>query len=265
MNKKIISVVTTGIILFFIILFSSMTTIPTGYVGIKTRFGQVQSSTIQEGLNFKTPFIEKIVKIDCRTQKISYTMEGSSKDLQKISNIQIAVNYSVDKQKANILYREVGKDFNSVIIEPAIFETMKSAIANYTAEELVTKRQEVSNKAQETLTARLEEKGINILALNLLDLSFSKEFDDAIEKKQVTEQQTQQAKYELEKAKIENEKKIENAKAEAEVMKQQNQEITEKTLRLKELENQRKLIEKWSGNLPTTMTGETLPIFNLNK
>ena len=48
-------------------------------------------------------------------------------------------------------------------------------------------------------------------------------------------------------------------------MKQQNQEITEKTLRLKELENQRKLIEKWSGNLPTTMTGETLPIFNLNK
>ena len=211
------------------------------------------------------PFVEKIVKIDCRTQKVSYTMEGSSKDLQKISNIKIAVNYSVDKQKANILYREIGKDFSSIIIEPSIYETMKSAIANYTAEELVTKRQEVSNKAQETLTTKLEEKGINVLALNLLDLSFSKEFDEAIEKKQVTEQQTQQAKYELEKAKIENEKKIENAKAEAEVMKQQNQEITENTLRLKELENQQKLIEKWSGNLPTTMTGEALSIFNLNK
>ena len=242
-----------------------MTTIATGYVGIKTRFGQVQNSTIQEGLNFKMPFIEKIVKIDCRTQKVSYTMEGSSKDLQKISNIKIAVNYSVDKQKANILYREIGKDFSSIIIEPAIYETMKSVIANYTAEELVTKRQEVSNKTQEILTARLEENGINVTALNLLDLSFSKEFDDAIEKKQIVEQQTQQAKYELEKAKIENEKKIENAKAEAEVMKQQNQEITENTLRLKELENQQKLIEKWSGNLPTTMTGETLSIFNLNK
>lgn len=265
MKEKTLIGIIVGIVILFVILFSSITTIPTGYVGIKTRFGQVQNSTIQEGLNFKMPFVEKIVKIDCRTQKVDYTMEGSSKDLQKISNIKIAVNYSVDKQKANILYREIGKDFDSIIIEPAIYETMKSAIANYTAEELVTKRQEISNNAQETLTLRLEEKGINVLALNLLDLSFSKEFDDAIEKKQVTEQQTQQAKYELEKAKIENEKKIENAKAEAEVMKQQNQEITENTLRLKELENQQKLIEKWSGNLPTTMTGEALSIFNLNK
>lgn len=264
MSKKLVAII-VAIVLFFIILFASITTIPTGYVGIKTRFGQVQSSTIQEGLNFKVPFIEKIVKIDCKTQKVSYVMEGSSKDLQKISNIQIAVNYNVDKQKANILYREIGKNFNSVIIEPAIYETMKSVIANYTAEELVTKRQEVSNKTQEILTARLEENGINVTALNLLDLSFSKEFDDAIEKKQIVEQQTQQAKYELEKAKIENEKKIENAKAEAEVMKQQNQEITENTLRLKELENQQELIEKWSGNLPTTMTGDALSIFNLNK
>ena len=264
MSKKLIAII-VAIILFFIILFASITTIPTGYVGIKTRFGQVQSSTIQEGLNFKVPFIEKIVKIDCKTQKVSYVMEGSSKDLQKISNIKIAVNYNVDKQKANVLYREIGKDFNSVIIEPAIYETMKSVIANYTAEELVTKRQEVSNKTQELLTVRLEENGINVVALNLLDLSFSKEFDDAIEKKQIVEQQTQQAKYELEKAKIENEKKIENAKAEAEVMKQQNQEITENTLKLKELENQQKLIEKWSGNFPTTMTGDALSIFNLNK
>lgn len=255
-----------GVVVFIaIIMFASITTVPTGYVGVKTRFGQVQNDTIQEGLNFKVPFIEGIVKIDCRTQKIEHTMEASSKDLQKISNIKIAINYSVDKQKANVLYREIGKDFNTVIIEPAIFETMKSAIANYTAEELVTKRQEVSNLAQETLTNKLKDKGINVTSLSLTDLSFSKEFDEAIEKKQVVEQQTQQAKYELEKAKIENEKKIENAKAEAEVMRQQNQEITEKTLELKRLEVQQKLIEKWNGQLPTTTLGENVPMLNLNK
>lgn len=247
-----------------IVLFASITTVPTGYVGVKTRFGQVQDDTIQEGLNFKLPFIEKIVKIDCRTQKIEYTMEASSKDLQKINNIKIAVNYSVDKQKANILYREIGKDFDTVIIEPSIYETMKSSIANYTAEELITKRQEVSTMAQETLTNKLQEKGINILALNLIDLSFSDEFDEAIEKKQIVEQQTQQAQYELEKAKIENEKKIENAKAEAEVMRQQNSQITEQTLRLKELENQSKLIEKWNGQLPTTVTDDVMTILNNN-
>ena len=142
---------------------------------------------------------------------------------------------------------------------------MKSAIANYTAEELVTKRQEVSNLAQETLTNRLKDKGINITSLSMTDLSFSKEFDEAIEKKQVVEQQTQQEKYELEKAKVENEKKIENAKAEAEVMRQQNQEITDKTLELKRLEVQQKLIEKWNGQLPSTTLGNNIPMLNIEK
>ena len=101
-----------------------------------------------------------------------------------------------------------------------------------------------------------------MIILNIIDLSLSKEFDDAIEKKQITEQQTQQAKNELEKAKIENEKKIENAKAEAEVMKQQNQQITDKTLKLKELEVQEKMIEKWNGTLPTTISDDILSILN---
>lgn len=261
----ILGIIIGVIVLIAIIFLSSIKTVPTGYVGVKTRFGQVQDDTIQEGLNLKVPFIEKIVKIDCRTQKIEYEMEASSKDLQKISSIKIAVNYGVDKQKANILYREIGKNFKSIIIEPAIYETMKSAIANYTAEELVTKRQEVSNLAQETLTDRLKDKGINITSLSMTDLSFSAEFDQAIEKKQVVEQQTQQAKYELEKAKVENEKKIENAKAEAEVMKQQNQEITDKTLELKRLEIQQKLIEKWNGQLPTTSLGDNIPMLNIGK
>lgn len=99
----------------------------------------------------------------------------------------------------------------------------------------------------------------------MTDLSFSKEFDEAIEKKQVVEQQTQQEKYELEKAKVENEKKIENAKAEAEVMRQQNQEITDKTLELKRLEVQQKLIEKWNGQLPSTTLGNNIPMLNIEK
>jgi len=254
-----------GVIVFIaIIIIASITTVPTGYVGVKTRFGQVQNDTIQEGLNFKMPFIENIEKIDCRTQKIEYQMEASSKDLQKISNVNIAVNYSVDKQKANILFRDIGKDFKAVIIEPAIYECLKSSIANYTAEELVTKRQEVSSIAQETLTNKLKDKGINITSLSMTDLSFSEEFDQAIERKQIVEQQTQQAKYELEKAKVENEKKVENAKAEAEVMKQQNQEITDKTLELKKLEVQEKLIEKWNGQLPATCLNDNIPLLNIN-
>ena len=259
------AIIFLALVLIILVVSFCIRTVPTGYVGVRTRFGKVQDTTIQEGLNFKLPLIEKIVKIDCRTQKIEYTMEASSKDLQKVSNLKVAVNYSVDKQKANILYREVGEKYQAIIVEPAIYEATKSAIANYTAEQLITKRQEVADLANNTLAKKLSDMGINVLSLSMTDLSFSDEFDAAIEKKQIVEQQTQQAKYELEKAKVENEKKVENAKAEAEVMKQQNQEITDKTLKLKELEIQEKLIEKWNGQLPSTFTGDAGVLFNLGK
>lgn len=267
-TKRIVKWVIIGIVALFLLitLFNSFKTIPTGYVGVKTRFGQVQNAMLNEGINFKIPYVEKIVLMDCRTQKTEYTMEASSKDLQKISNFKVAINYNISKDTANQLYREVGVDYKSIIVEPAIQEAMKATIANYTAEELITKRNEVSAFALESLYDRLQDKGIQLTSLNIIDLSFSKEFDAAVEKKQIVEQQTQQAKYELEKAKVENEKKIENAKAEAEVMKQQNAEITDKTLELKRLEVQQKLIEKWSGNLPTTMAGSDISnIFSLNK
>ena len=267
LKNTIIRNIVIGILLIFIIitLISSLTTVPTGFVGVKTRFGQVQDTTIQEGLNLKLPFIEKIVKMDCRTQKTEYTMEASSKDLQKISNFKVAINYNVSKETANQLYKEVGVDYKSVIVEPAIQEAMKATIANYTAEELITKRNEVSAFALNSLFDKLQDKGIQLTSLNILDLSFSDEFDKAVEEKQIVEQETQKAQYELEKAKVENEKKIENAKAEAEVMKQQNLQITEQYLRLKEIENQKAMIDKWTGQLPTTMTDGSNLLFNMNK
>lgn len=241
-----------------ITFFNSFKTIPTGYVGVKTQFGKVQETMLNEGMNTKVPYIEKIVLIDCRTQKCEYTMEASSKDLQKVTNIKIALNYNVDKTKANQLYKDVGVDFKSVIIEPTIFESVKQGMSQYTAEQLITERSAVSNVIVKLLEERLSSKGIIVTALNITDLNFSAEFDAAIEKKQITEQQTQQAKYELEKAKVENEKKVENAKAEAEVMSLQNSQITEQTLRLKELEIQEEFIEKWNGVMPTTMLNDNI-------
>lgn len=261
-GKKVLII---SIILIVLITFiSSITTIPTGYVGVKTRFGQVQETVINEGLNFKLPFIEKIVRIDCKTQKCEYIMESSSKDLQKISNIKIAVNYNVNKEKANELYKNIGTKFDTIIVEPAIFESVKQGMSQYTAEELITRRSEVSSVITTLLKDKLETRGIIITALNIIDLNFSAEFDAAIEKKQITEQQTQQAKYELEKALVENEKKIANAQAEAEVMKLQNAQITEQTLKLKELEIKEQLIEKWNGQLPTYSLSDSIPLIDVN-
>ena len=131
-------------------------------------------------------------------------MEASSKDLQKISNIKIAINYNVSAAMANQLYKQVGVKYEIIIVEPAIYESVKQGMSQYTAEELITKRSDVANVILNLLTEKLSEKGITITALNIIDLNFSAEFDAAIEAKQITEQQTIQAQYELEKAKVQN-------------------------------------------------------------
>ena len=266
MNKSFNLGIILGTIaaLVLIVIANCITTVPTGHAGIKTRFGKVQDEVITEGLNLKVPFVEKIVKIDCRTQKIEVANATATKDLQEVT-FTIAVNYNITKETANEMYKTTGTDFQNVILNPSILESIKAVTAQYKAEELITKRSEVSNKMQETLKEKIETKGFNVVDFNIIDLDFSAEYNQAIEKKQVAEQQAQQAQYELEKARVENEKKIENAKADAEVMRQQNSQITEQTLRLKELENQAALIQKWNGQLPTTALGDNIPMLNINQ
>lgn len=262
-NKKKI-IIGVIILLFLIVLLNCITAVETGCVGIKTRFGQVQDDIIQEGLNFKAPFIENIVKIDCKTKKIEKTSESSTKDMQTVETT-VAVNYNVNKEVANILYREVGLDYEEIIINPAILESIKSAMAQYTAEELITKRAEVSTKIQETLLSKIKERGFVVTEFNLTNINFSAEYNKAIETKAVKQQEVVTAQAELEKQKIQNEKEIGIAKKDAEVMKYQNQEITDKTLKLKELQNQEELIKKWNGQLPTTSLGDNIPLLNINK
>lgn len=262
-GKVILGLILGVIIIIFVIACSSIATVPTGYVGVKTRFGKVQETVIQEGLNLKVPFIEKIVKMDCRTKKIEKASEGSTKDMQTVS-ISIAVNYNVNKDSANLLYKEVGTDYEDIIINPASLESIKSTMAQFTAEELITKRSEVSDLIQETLSNKIVDKGFTITEFNIINIDFSEQYDKAIEEKAVKQQEVATAQAELEKQKIQNEKEISIAEKDAKVMELQNQQITDKTLELKKIEVQQKLIEKWNGQLPTTILNESLPFFNIN-
>lgn len=250
------------LILVLLVITNSFQSVPTGYVGIKTRFGKVSDDVIQEGLNTKVPFIEKIVLMDCRTQKSEVDCSTASKDLQEVS-LKVAINFNVNRETSYELYRQVGVNYESIVISPAILESVKSITAQYTAEELITKRSEVSNKMEETLKEKIESRGFNVVDFNITDLDFSVAYNQAIEKKQVAEQQAKQAEYELQKSKIENEKKIAEAEANARVMQVQDASTTENALRLKELEIKKAFIEQWNGVLPSTMTGDTIPFLDI--
>lgn len=247
---KVRLIVVSVILLFLIItIFASFTTVKSGEVGLKVRFGKIVDTSISEGINFKVPYIEKIVRVDIKVQKSELSIESSTKDMQ-IINTSVAVNYRVDSNKASYLYKTVGNTYEETVLQPAIKESIKSAIAQYNAEEITTKRGEVSASCLEAIQHKVEKYGIVVEDFNLTDFSFSEEYTKAIEEKQVAEQN-------LEKAKLEAETKITKAKGESDA-----NSLLEKTLTDKIL--MEKFIEKWNGELPKTYAGDDiLKIFDI--
>ena len=243
-------------------IFDCFTVVNSGEVGLKVRFGQVQDTQIEEGLNFKIPIVEDIVTVNIKVQKSEVETSAASKDLQDIST-KIAVNYRVDGTKASQLYKTIGNSYDEKVLEPAIQESIKAVISNYTAEEVITKRSEVSIKCMEVLQEKVDKYGLVVDNFNIINFNFSAEYSKAIEEKQVAEQEVLKAKQELEKTKIEADQKIAAAKAEAEALKLQKEEITEDLLELRRIEAELKAIEKWDGKLPTYNLGDSVPFINL--
>lgn len=265
-----------GIGLFsLIVVCNTIVTVPTGSIGVKTQFGAISGNALDAGLSLKIPFIQGVKLMNCQTQKMEVDAASASKDLQTVKS-KIAINFSIDKTTATNLYKDIGVEYQNIIISPAIQESIKAVSAQYTAEELITKRNEVSTKMLETITNKITSKGINVSELNILNFDFSDEYNKAIEAKQVAQQNTLKAQQDLERIKVEAEQKvaqanadatakIANAKAEAESLKLQRQEITPDLLKLREIEVQSKIAEKWSGTLPTTVLGDAIPMLNITK
>jgi len=251
-------------VLAIALIASSSKAVPAGFVGVRTQFGAVTGGSLSAGLNFKVPFMQKIELMDTRIQKIEADAFAASKDLQIVTS-KIAVNFSINPQQAGDLYKEVGVNFKSVIIEPAVQEVVKMATAQYTAEELIAKRGEVSAKMTQFLSEKISKKGIIINDFNVLNFEFSQDFNKAIEQKQIAQQQALKAGQDLERIRIEAEQKIVQAKAEAESLKLQKQEITSEMLQLRKIEAQLKAIEKWDGKLPQYNGSDAVPFIDVTK
>ena len=242
LKDKTVIIVSSVMIIILLLFISSFRTINSGEVGIKVRFGKVVNTHMSEGVNFKIPLIESIVKMNIRVQKIEVDTNSASRDLQDV-NMKLAVNYRIDKDKAVSLYKDVGTSYERVILEPAIQESIKAITSKYTAEQLITTRSEVSDKCMEELSSKVKKYGLSISDFNITDFNFSEEFNKAIEEKQVAEQKVLTAKQELEKEKIEAEKKVVAAEAERRANEMKSNSLTDNIIK-------EKFIEKWNGELP---------------
>ncbi len=252
-TKKIrrLVVIAAVVLVALIVALSSFTVIPAGHRGVLLTMGAVSDRTLNEGLNFKIPFVQSVRTIDVRMQKVESAQNSSaSKDLQSITST-IAVNYRVASDSVAPLYKNIGIGFESTIISPAISETIKAVTSRFTAEELITKRTDVSLAMKELLQQKLQDKFIQVDSFNVINFEFSEAFNKAIEEKQIAEQNALKSKYDLERVKTEAQQAVEKARGEAEAMKAKNVEITDKIIAIE-------FINKWDGKMPTYFGGDNL-------
>ena len=262
-DTTIIRYVKNSVIGIFVltILFSGFGTISTGEVGIRTTLNKV-TTTQQPGLYFKVPFFQGMNIINTQTQKEQINANAASNDLQTVSTA-VAINYSIDPNSAILLFSTVGTEYKAKIIDPAIQEVVKAVTAQYTAEQLITKRAEVTDKIKLDLSERLVINHINVEQVSITNFDFSESFNAAIELKVTAEQNALAAKNKLEQVKYEKDQVIAKAQGEAESIRIQAQAINS-TGGADYVKLQ--AISKWNGILPSQMIpGGTVPFIDLTK
>lgn len=257
-TKSILTLIVVTLLAAGAIL-SSFTVVEPGHTGVVVTMGKVEENVLQEGFHFIAPFVQKVVKIDNRITKLEVETEAFSKDLQTVETT-LAINYRVDTNKSYSIYKNVGADYETVLVVPAVNEVLKSISASYTAEETVTNRVLISDGLVEGLNEKLNSLGLYVTDVNIIDFDFSDAFINAIEEKQVAQQKLLTAETEKQTA-------IANAEAEAQAIiikaeaEAKANEVLAKSLTSNIIEYNK--IEKWDGKLPQ-VTGSSSSLINLD-
>lgn len=266
---KIIGFVILAIIIL-ILVFSSFGTVDAGFRGVVLRLGAVTGETKEPGLYFKLPMITDVEDMNVQVQKEEAESSAASSDLQNVT-AKVALNYHLDPNNVTHTYENLRRDYASKVIQPALQNSIKAATAKFTAEQLVTQRNAVSDEMYALLREKLNETASGVLVVdgfNIVNLQFSSAFEDAIERKVTAVQDAEASKNQLEKTKYEAQKNIETAKGEAEAIRVKSISLQQSPqyIDFLKLEVQRQAIDKWDGNVPTTMVpGSTVPFIDLNK
>ncbi len=254
MTKLIVAGIAIVLAVGILISVSPFTVIGAGQVGVVTTWGKF-SRTLEPGFHWISPISEDVKKFDVQVQKEQTDADAASSDLQTV-NTTIAVNYEIDPAKVGELYVQIGADYKSRIIDPAVQEVVKAVTSKYTAQELQSKRSEVSTDMKAALSVRLQQYFIIVRDISVVNFSYSPSFNRAIEEKVTAEQNA-----------LTEQNNLKASQFKAQAIKITSEAANnEKYIQLQELEVQAKAIEKWNGVLPSQMIpGAALPFINVGK
>ena len=220
-NKPLLSMgARLGIaIALFIICFvvGCISIVPTGNTGVVTVFGKVEDYTLDSGIHFVAPW-KNVITMDNRTQIYTSELSCFSSDIQEVS-VSYSVNYRISKDNAQTIYKTIGSNYLETVMNPKIQEAVKGVLAKYNAEKLIEQRGTLSAQIEEVLRNSLTSYNIEVVSTSLANIDFTDVFTQAVEAKQVAEQNKLKAKTEQEQAilvaKAEAEKKVIEAQAQA--------------------------------------------------
>ena len=242
------------------IIASFFVIIGAGERGVLMQFGKVQPQVLDEGIHVIIPLMHTVQKLSVRVQNQEISAEASSRDLQDVF-ADVALNWHIVPEDANLIFQQIGDQQAIItrIINPAVEEVLKAVMAEYTAEEIITRRGEVKGKVDRALTERLVTYHISVDDISLVHVHFSQRFSEAVEAKQIAEQEAKRAEFVAQKAIKEAEARVNLARGEAEAQRLVQQTLTPDLL-------QQHAIERWNGNLPL-ITGKegTTALFDLSQ
>ena len=258
-NFKKVFVIIAAFALVITIITASTVKVEAGHTGVVLTLGKVEETVLQEGMHLKIPFVQEVVQIDNRIVKLEVETEAFSKDLQTVDTT-LAINYRIDANKSYSVYKNIGSNYEDVLIVPAVNEVLKAITSRYTAEESVSNRALISDGLVEGLNKKLNASGLYVTDVNIIDFDFSEAFIQAIEEKQVAQQMLLKAETEKQTAITNAEAQAEAIKIKAEAEAEANRVLAE-SLTAEIIEYNK--IQKWDGQLPQ-VSGSTAAIIDLD-
>jgi regulator of protease activity HflC (stomatin/prohibitin superfamily) len=259
-----------AILLFvvLIVLWGTFVIVPAGHRGVCLWWGSVEKRIMGEGMNFKVPIAETVIKVDVKVQPHPFKqIDASSKEYQMVKMTGM-MNFHIDPSFVNDLYQKVGLDFADKVIDPAFNDFVKEVVPTYPIGEILPKREEIRKRAMTKLGDNLARYHIIVDDIYFASIQFSPGYEGAIEAKQVAQQQVETQKQVLAQREIEAQQKVATAKGEAEsilVVATGQAKANEAISRsITPILVQYKSIEKWNGILPQ-VSGGAVPFVDLRK
>jgi regulator of protease activity HflC (stomatin/prohibitin superfamily) len=225
------------------------------------------------GLHFKLPFVEDVVKMSVREQKEEFKTEAYSQD-QQPATVQVSVNYRLPEGSVMGVYSRYGVDYPSILIDTQLPQRLKEVFGIFSAQNMIQDRTKLGIEVQRSLEKALDNRGIQIVSVQVEDVSFSDVYETAVENRM----KSVVAQYQAE---AEKQRRITNADAAAYEVKvaadaqahsievQGNAQAEAIKARAGALQSNPNLVsltaaEKWNGILPTTMVpGGGVPFVQL--